>query len=88
MELVQLGDATAEEKLTMLAHGHTAAVLEPEVGRRGAGLASAASSRAGSQDRAVTSIEAGAGMFSFARRWQQAGRILFWRCLLSGCLPV
>ncbi len=30
MQLVQLGDAAAEEKLTMLAHRNTAAVLEPE----------------------------------------------------------
>lgn len=30
MQLVLLGDAAAEEKLTMLAHKHTAAVLEPE----------------------------------------------------------
>lgn len=31
MELVQLGDAAAEEKLTMLAHRNTAPALEPEV---------------------------------------------------------
>lgn len=30
MQLVQLGDATAEEKLTMLAHRESAACLEPE----------------------------------------------------------